>query len=63
MVIPTLGGLPSGARDAYAYLPDSTERFSSTDELNEPMVAAHFQDIQFEVLMFGAVAIHWAERR
>lgn len=62
IVIPTLGGLLSGSRDAYEYLPDSTEHFLGADELAACMAAVGFQNIEFKVLMFGSIAIHWGER-
>ncbi len=62
IVIPTLGGLLSGSREAYTYLPNSTEAFLTADELAKCMAGARFENIHFEVVMFGAVAIHWAER-
>ncbi len=62
VVIPMLGAVVSGARDAYNYLPDSTERFRSAEELAGAMSAAGFQRIEFRVLMLGTVAIHNAQR-
>jgi len=61
-VIPTLGELLTGERGAYAYLPESTEKFLGAEELAARMVAAGFQGVGFLRLMFGTVAIHWGER-
>ena len=58
-VIPTLGQLLTGERDAYTYLPDSTKGFLSAEELAVHMAAAGFKEINFSVEMFGTVAIHW----
>jgi demethylmenaquinone methyltransferase / 2-methoxy-6-polyprenyl-1,4-benzoquinol methylase len=60
VVIPFLGGLVSGFRDAYNYLPDSTESFITAEELTVRLAALGFKQINFERHMFGTVAIHWA---
>ena len=59
MVIPLVGGLISGSRDAYNYLPDSTEGFVTAEELAARMAAVGFKQINFERHMFGTIAIHW----
>jgi demethylmenaquinone methyltransferase/2-methoxy-6-polyprenyl-1,4-benzoquinol methylase len=61
-VIPLVGGLLSGFKDAYNYLPDSTEEFVTAKELTVRMAAVGFKKINFEVLMFGTIAIHWGEK-
>ena len=58
-IIPTLGQLLTGERDAYTYLPDSTKGFLSAEELAATMKEAGFKDVKFSVKMFGTVAIHW----
>ncbi len=60
VVIPTVGGLVSGSPQAYSYLPDSTEKFLTAEELGARMASAGFQNVGFQVLMFGTIAIHWA---
>lgn len=62
VVIPTLGTLLSGQRDAYTYLPDSTEAFLSAEELAARMAAAGFKKVGYKRIMFGTMAIHWGER-
>lgn len=62
VIIPTVGGMLSGMRDAYEYLPDTTENFLTAEELTVRMVAAGFKRVQFKRLMFGTVAIHWGEK-
>lgn len=59
-VIPFLGGLLTGQRDAYVYLPSTSEAFLSAEELQERIREAGFRDVCFRRLMFGTVAIHWA---
>ncbi len=62
VVIPTLGTLLSGQRDAYTYLPESTEAFLTAESLAGRMAAVGFKRIEFKRLMFGTIAIHWAEK-
>lgn len=62
LVIPLLGTLLSGERDAYTYLPESSEAFLRAEELAERMAAAGFKDIGFKRMMFGTIAIHWGEK-
>jgi demethylmenaquinone methyltransferase/2-methoxy-6-polyprenyl-1,4-benzoquinol methylase len=59
VVIPLLGALLTGTREAYRYLPESTEGFVTAEELAARMAAAGFKQISYERLMFGTVAIHW----
>ncbi|MHC1781959.1 MAG: ubiquinone/menaquinone biosynthesis methyltransferase [Anaerolineaceae bacterium] len=61
-VIPFLGTFISGQRDAYTYLPVSSENFLRAEELLARMAAAGFQQIGFQRLMFGTVAIHWGRK-
>lgn len=61
-VIPTLGGLLTGHPEDYRYLTESTENFLLAEELAELMQAAGFQRAGFRRLMFGTIAIHWAEK-
>lgn len=62
VMIPGLGTLLSGQRDAYTYLPDSTEAFLTAEELASRMAAAGFSQVGYKRLMFGTIAIHWAEK-
>lgn len=61
-VIPTVGGILSGDREAYRYLPDTTEGFVTAEDLAERMKKAGFKNVNFKRLMFGTIAIHWAEK-
>jgi demethylmenaquinone methyltransferase/2-methoxy-6-polyprenyl-1,4-benzoquinol methylase len=61
-VIPTVGGILSGDTEAYRYLPDTTEGFVTAEDLAERMKKAGFKDVNFKRLMFGTIAIHWAEK-
>lgn len=61
-VIPWLGTLISGSRDAYEYLPDSSENFLTAEQLSEKMREAGFVEISYRRFMFGTVAIHSASK-
>ncbi len=59
VIIPLLGKWIAGQRDAYTYLPESTEQFLQAEQLAAAMADSGFQRIGFHRLMFGTVAIHW----
>ena len=62
VIIPALGGLLSGVREAYEYLPDTTEGFLTAEELAARMTVVGFKKVNFKRLMFGTIAIHWGEK-
>lgn len=57
-VLPFIGSLVSGSRDAYAYLPESIERFPRAEELRRMMEAAGFKQTSFQLLSGGIAALH-----
>jgi demethylmenaquinone methyltransferase / 2-methoxy-6-polyprenyl-1,4-benzoquinol methylase len=57
-LVPLLGTLVTGQKDAYTYLPDSTQSFLKAEDLATKMKAAGLQNVEFETLNFGTVAIH-----
>ena len=61
-VIPLIGRLVSGDREAYRYLPASSEAFLTAEELAGRMISAGFQRVGFRRRMFGTIAIHWGEK-
>jgi demethylmenaquinone methyltransferase/2-methoxy-6-polyprenyl-1,4-benzoquinol methylase len=61
-IIPTIGGLLSGERDAYNYLPDTTENFLTAEQLAARMIAVGFKKVNFKRMMFGTIGIHWGEK-
>jgi demethylmenaquinone methyltransferase / 2-methoxy-6-polyprenyl-1,4-benzoquinol methylase len=61
-VIPWIGGLVSGNREAYRYLPASSEGFLSAEELARRMAAAGFGNVGFHRRMAGTIAIHWGKK-
>jgi demethylmenaquinone methyltransferase/2-methoxy-6-polyprenyl-1,4-benzoquinol methylase len=61
-VIPTLGGVLTGSRDAYRYLPETTEGFVTAEEMAARMAVIGFKKIDYQRFMFGTIAIHWGEK-
>jgi demethylmenaquinone methyltransferase/2-methoxy-6-polyprenyl-1,4-benzoquinol methylase len=57
-VLPWVGGVISGSRDAYSYLPESIAKFPGAEELASQMRAAGFERVKFERMTGGAVALH-----
>jgi demethylmenaquinone methyltransferase/2-methoxy-6-polyprenyl-1,4-benzoquinol methylase len=57
-VVPVIGGLISGQRDAYTYLPASAEVFLRPDELKTEMEKIGLREVRYTMLMFGTVALH-----
>ncbi len=61
-VIPLLGWMLTGQRDAYRYLPSSTEGFLKAEDLAVRMAAVGFRKVGFRRLNLGTIAIHWGEK-
>ena len=61
-VIPILGKLLTGNREAYTYLTQSSENFISAETLTSVMQRCGFTEIKFRVRMFGTMAIHNARK-
>jgi demethylmenaquinone methyltransferase/2-methoxy-6-polyprenyl-1,4-benzoquinol methylase len=57
-VLPFIGGLISGHRSAYRYLPRSVAHFPPEEELARRMTAAGFEQVRWESLTFGTAALH-----
>jgi demethylmenaquinone methyltransferase / 2-methoxy-6-polyprenyl-1,4-benzoquinol methylase len=62
VIIPTLGSLLTGVGEAYRYLPETTEGFVTAETMSARMTEAGFKNVNFRRLMFGTIAIHWAEK-
>ena len=62
-VIPLLGRIVTGQRDAYRYLPESTLGFKTADELAALMRAAGLEQVQYKRFMFGTMAVHWGQKQ
>jgi demethylmenaquinone methyltransferase/2-methoxy-6-polyprenyl-1,4-benzoquinol methylase len=56
--MPFLGGLISGRRSAYEYLPSSVAAFHSREAITEMMRDAGMGDVRVTDLTFGTVVIH-----
>jgi demethylmenaquinone methyltransferase/2-methoxy-6-polyprenyl-1,4-benzoquinol methylase len=60
-VVPRLGAL-FGKTEAYRYLPKSTERFSSREQLAASMERAGLTDVRYTDLFFGNLCIHYGRK-
>jgi demethylmenaquinone methyltransferase / 2-methoxy-6-polyprenyl-1,4-benzoquinol methylase len=61
-LLPKIGGLISGDKEAYAYLPKSVSRFFRPEELSALMVSVGFSPVRYRLMTFGSVALHIAIR-
>jgi demethylmenaquinone methyltransferase/2-methoxy-6-polyprenyl-1,4-benzoquinol methylase len=59
-VLPLVGGLLSGNRAAYRYLPESVAHFPAPAQLAARLRAAGFRDVSWSIMTFGTVALHVA---
>ncbi len=57
-ILPILGGLISGAPEAYHYLPESVRKFPDAPELARMMQESGFARVDWEFLTFGIAALH-----
>lgn len=60
-VLPAVGGMISGSREAYTYLPESVRKFPDAEGLAEQMREAGFDNVRFERMTAGIVALHMGE--
>jgi len=58
VVLPAIGALISGSREAYAYLPESVSKFPKAAALRELLLDAGFHESTFELLTGGVAALH-----
>jgi demethylmenaquinone methyltransferase / 2-methoxy-6-polyprenyl-1,4-benzoquinol methylase len=61
-VLPRIGGLVSGSRGAYEYLPDSVARFPDQVRLAELMREIGFAQVAYQNLTGGIAALHTGVR-
>lgn len=63
-VIPLLGRLIGGAAaaEAYQYLPASTQSFKTPNELAALLREAGYNNVAYQMFMFGTMAVHWGEK-
>ena len=57
-VVPAIGALIAGNRDAYTYLPQSVDRFVTPGELARLMEAVGLRDVRVRRVGLGTVTIH-----
>lgn len=57
-ILPAVGGLLSGNRAAYKYLPDTVYRFPSPDSLSAKLTRLGLERVKFNPLAFGVCGIH-----
>jgi len=61
-LLPRIGGMISGSRSAYEYLPDSVSRFPDQETLAALMRDCGFEDVAFQNLTGGIAALHTGRR-
>jgi len=61
-VLPHIGGMLSGSRSAYEYLPDSVSRFPDQKRLAGMMQSAGFEEVEYKNLTGGIAALHLGTR-
>ena len=61
-IVPLLGGIVTGDRDAYTYLVESIRGFPRQGELADLMVAAGLEQVRYRNLTGGIAALHSAWR-
>ena len=61
-LLPIIGGMISGHRTAYQYLPDSVAHFPAEPELAARMTSAGFAEVRYKSLSLGIAAIHVGSR-
>jgi demethylmenaquinone methyltransferase / 2-methoxy-6-polyprenyl-1,4-benzoquinol methylase len=57
-VVPAIGAVVAGDRQAYTYLPNSVDRFLTARELSTEMQRAGLRDVRFKTFALGTVAMH-----
>lgn len=61
-ILPKIGGIISGNRHAYEYLPDSVYKFPKREEYSRMITDAGFKDPRFITMTMGIVTIAVAEK-
>ncbi|MBL8236176.1 MAG: ubiquinone/menaquinone biosynthesis methyltransferase [Bryobacterales bacterium] len=62
-ILPRVGALISGSKDAYTYLPESVKKFPVADVLAREFQEAGYGQVEYELLTFGIVALHLARKK
>ncbi len=61
-VLPFLGGVISGSKSAYQYLPESVFHFPDQENLAALMAQAGLEEVEYENLTGGIAALHIGQR-
>ena len=61
-VVPRLGVLLGGNKEAYKYLPDSVDSFLTAQELSAMMESVGLQNVRHEMMGLGTVTLHVGEK-
>jgi demethylmenaquinone methyltransferase/2-methoxy-6-polyprenyl-1,4-benzoquinol methylase len=61
-LLPLVGGLVSGSRQAYEYLPQSVSQFPDQKKLAAMMRQVGFEDVRYQNLTGGIAALHSGRR-
>lgn len=62
LVIPVLGRLVTGEKEAYRYLPDSTQQFRDPQTVAQIMRQVGFLNVDYRLFMFGTIAVHVGQK-
>lgn len=62
-ILPRIGGMVSGSRGAYEYLPNSVQRFPDQKRLVRMMEETGFREVTYQNLTGGIAAIHTGLRQ
>lgn len=57
-LLPAVGGLFSGNKGAYKYLPDTVYNFPAPDKLSAKLIGLGLDKVEFRPLTFGVCGIH-----
>jgi demethylmenaquinone methyltransferase / 2-methoxy-6-polyprenyl-1,4-benzoquinol methylase len=61
-IVPLVGGLVGGSKQAYTYLPNSLTHHPNAPELRERFAKAGFANAAYVPLMGGAIALHYGTK-
>ena len=61
-IVPMVGGIVGGSKQAYTYLPNSLTNHPNADELRDRFVRAGFVNAGYVRLMGGSIAIHYGTK-
>ena len=62
-LVPLIGRFVAGDRSAYTYLPRSVDRFLDADRLVSTLSQIGLDDVGYQRLGFGTVAVHWGVKK